>query len=143
MWGAVTIDAQMNILDAAACVDAMPYVGYCDRIAPDYTKLIGLNLFHGFRAAVKTLFRSTRGCSHVSELVTFLPTAALQTFASDVHDNDDNGISPISLIVATRWSRIRTRFSAITRAGTVARSPGRTFCLRFVTFVTVRYTSQP
>ena len=63
-------------------------------------------------------------------------TAALQTFASDVRDNDDSGHQrPIGSTVATRWSRIRTRFSAITRAGTVARSPGRMVCLRFVTFV--------
>jgi hypothetical protein len=44
------------ILDAVACTDAMPYVGYCDRISPDYAQLVGLNLFHGFRTAVKNLF---------------------------------------------------------------------------------------
>jgi hypothetical protein len=93
----VAIDAQMNILEAVACIDAMPYSGYCDQIAPDYSQLIGLNLFHGFRTAVKNLFRSTRGCSHISELVSFLPTAALQTFASDVRDNDDSGHKPYQL----------------------------------------------
>ncbi len=70
-----------------------------------------------------------------SELLMFLPTAALQTFASDVRDNDDSGHQrPIGSTVATRWSRIRTRFSAITRAGIVAKGPGRTFCPWFVTF---------
>ncbi len=62
-------------------------------------------------------------------------TAALQTFASDVRDNDDSGHQrPIGSTVATRWSRIRTRFSAISRAGIVAKGPGRTFCPWFVTF---------
>jgi hypothetical protein len=93
----VTGDARMNVLDAAACADAMPYIGYGDQIAPDYLQLIGLNLFHGSRTAVKDLFRSTRGCSHLSELVSFLPTAALQTFASDVRDNDDSGHKPYQL----------------------------------------------
>ncbi len=97
MWMRVTIDHGMNILDAVACTDAMPYVDYCDRITPDYAQLVGLNLFHGFRTAVKTLFRSTRGCSHLSELAMFLPTAALQTFASEVLDNDDSGHKPYQL----------------------------------------------
>lgn len=93
----VTIDQQMTIRDAAACTDGMPYVGYCDRITPDYAQLVGLNLFHGFRTAVRQLFRSTRGCSHLSELLMFLPTAALQTFASDVPDSDDSAHKPYQL----------------------------------------------
>ena len=97
MWVRVTIDHQMNVLDAVACTDAMPYMGYCDRITPDYAQLVGLNLFHGFRTAVKNLFRGTRGCSHLSELLMFLPTAALQTFASDVLDNDDSAHKPYQL----------------------------------------------
>ncbi|HMW63650.1 MAG TPA: DUF2889 domain-containing protein [Accumulibacter sp.] len=97
MWLRVTIDSRMGIVDAVASTDAMPYVGHCDRITPAYRQLIGLNLFHGFRTAVKTLFRSTRGCSHLSELAMFLPTAALQTFASDVPDNDDSGHKPYQL----------------------------------------------
>jgi len=97
MWVRVTIDKQMNVLAAAAATDAMPYVGYCDQITPDYAQLVGLNLFHGFRAAVRHLFHGTRGCSHLSELLMFLPTAALQTFASEVRDNDDGGHKPYQL----------------------------------------------
>ena len=93
----VTIDAKMNVLDAVACTSAAPYDGMCGSIAPDYSKLIGLNLFHGFRKAVKDLFGATRGCSHITELVMFLPTAALQTFASDVRDNEDSEHKPYQL----------------------------------------------
>ncbi|MEF8702696.1 MAG: DUF2889 domain-containing protein [Candidatus Accumulibacter sp. UW26] len=92
-------------------------------------QLVGINLFPNFRTAVRNLFRSPRACSHLSGLVMFPPTAALQTFASDGRDNDDSGPGgPISSTAATPWSRIRTRSSAITRAGTVAASLGRTFC---------------
>lgn len=97
MWVRVTIDRKMNVTDAVACTDAMPYEGMCDGIHPSYSKLIGLNLFHGFRKAVKELFGATRGCSHISELVMFLPTAALQTFASDVRDNEDSEHKPYQL----------------------------------------------
>lgn len=97
MWVRVTIDHKMNVLDAQACTDAMPYAGSCDGIHPTYSQLIGLNLFHGFRKAVKDLFGATRGCSHITELVMFLPTAALQTFASDVLDNADSEHKPYQL----------------------------------------------
>jgi hypothetical protein len=97
MWVRVTIDHKMNVVDAVACTDAMPYDGMCDSIHPSYSKLIGLNLFHGFRKAVKDLFGATRGCSHITELVMFLPTAALQTFASDVRDNEDSEHKPYQL----------------------------------------------
>jgi hypothetical protein len=93
----VTIDGKMNVVEAVACTDAAPYDEMCFSIHPDYSKLVGLNLFHGFRKAVKELFGATRGCSHISELVMFLPTAALQTFASDVRDNEDSAHKPYQL----------------------------------------------
>jgi hypothetical protein len=93
----VTIDAKMNILEAAACTDAAPYMGHCDSVPPDYSRIVGLNLFHGFRKAVKDLYGGTRGCAHVSELLMQLPTVALQTFASEVLDNDDSKHKPYQL----------------------------------------------
>jgi len=93
----VTIDAKMNILEAAACTDAAPYLGHCDSVPPDYSRIVGLNLFHGFRKAVKDLYGGTRGCAHVSELLMQLPTVALQTFASEVLDNDDSKHKPYQL----------------------------------------------
>lgn len=97
MWVRVTIDSQMNVLAAATCTDAAPYMGYCDRTPPDYSRIIGLNLFEGFLKAVKEMFGTTRGCAHLSELLMFLPTAALQTFASEVLDNDDSAHKPYQL----------------------------------------------
>ncbi len=97
MWVRVTIDGKMNVLEAAACTDAAPYMGYCDSNPPDYARIVGLNLFHGFHKAVKDMFGSTRGCAHLSELLMFLPTVALQTFASEVLDNDDSAHKPYQL----------------------------------------------
>ena len=61
------------------------------------TGFVGLNLFQGFLKAVKEMFGTTRGCAHLSELLMFLPTAALQTFASEVLDNDDSAHKPYQL----------------------------------------------
>lgn len=85
----VTIDSQMNIVAALSCTDAAPYMGFCDVTPPDYSRIVGLNLFHGFRKAVKEMFGSVKGCSHVSELLMYLPTVALQTFASEMLDYDE------------------------------------------------------
>ncbi len=61
---------------------AIAYRTKAATIAPDYAKLAGTtNLLRGFRQAVDELLGGVRGCAHVSELIAFLPTAALQTFA--------------------------------------------------------------
>lgn len=86
MWVRVTIDRSMTIRDAVACADAVPYPGGCETIAPAYRQLIGMNLFGGFRRAVGELFGAVRGCSHITELLNSLPTAAFQTLASDLPD---------------------------------------------------------
>ena len=81
MWLRITVDRQLTIVDAAAAMDAMPYVGECDRIAPDYRKLVGLGIRPGYQQRVKELFAGTRGCTHVTELALALATAAFQTMA--------------------------------------------------------------
>ena len=93
----VTIDSTMTILEVVASTDAAPYMGACEAILPDYSRIVGLNLFHGFLKAVKEMFGHTRGCTHVTELMMFLPTAALQTFASEVLDNDEGEDKPFQL----------------------------------------------
>ncbi len=97
MWVRVTIDSEMNILAAEASSDATPYPGFCDTIAPAYRRIVGLNLFRGFRKAVSELLGGTHGCAHLSELLMFLPTAALQTFASEVSEDDDKAGKPYQL----------------------------------------------
>ena len=75
----VTIDDQFNILAAEASTDAAPFMGTCEAIAPDYSQIVGLNLFSGFPKTVKERFGSVHGCAHLTELLMSLPTAALQT----------------------------------------------------------------
>ena len=84
LWLRVTINTQLTIVDACASSDAVPYPGHCNTIAPAYQVLKGLNLFKGFRAAVKDRLSGTSGCTHLTELCSVLPTAAIQAFAGDV-----------------------------------------------------------
>ena len=84
LWLRVTLDAQLNIIDACASSDAVPYPGACDTIPPAYQVLKGLNLFKGFRTAVNDRLSGTAGCTHLTELCNILPTAAIQAYAGDV-----------------------------------------------------------
>ncbi len=82
---------------AHACSDDVPYLGKCDTIGPAYRKLIGLNLVRGFRRTVGEMFADVRGCTHMTELLLSLPTAAIQTFATFRRDNEDSPEKPFQL----------------------------------------------
>jgi hypothetical protein len=82
MWVRITIDKRFNVIAAEAHSAAVPYPG-CERIAPSYDQLVGLNLMRDFRRSVHELFGSVKGCSHITELLMVMPAVAFQTFASD------------------------------------------------------------
>lgn len=77
----VTVDAEFNIVAAQAKYDAAPYGEGCTVIEPAYGRLVGLNLMRGFRHEVKARLGRTAGCTHMTELTSVLPTAAVQTMA--------------------------------------------------------------
>ncbi len=99
----LTIDAQLNVVDAQARSDATPYPGYCETIAGDYRKLIGLNLLRDFRRHVRERLGGTRGCSHLTELANVLPTAAIQAFAGEVFKPRDTAYDEQELVQDKPW----------------------------------------
>ncbi len=97
MWLRVTIDRSLTIIDALASMDAVPYPGGCEQIPPAYKKLIGLNLVRGFRKRTWELLGSGRGCTHLTEMLAGLPTAAIQTFAGELPEEREDGAKPFQL----------------------------------------------
>jgi len=97
MWLRVTIDGDFTIRDAQASMDAVPYPGGCEKIPPAYRKLIGLNLLRGFRKRVWELLGSVKGCTHLTEMLSGLPTAAIQTFAGESKEEYEDGVKPFQL----------------------------------------------
>ncbi len=93
LWLRVTIDTELNIVDAEAVSDAVPYPNFCDTIGQAYRKLVGLNLMKGFRDGVRQRLSSINGCTHLTELASVLPTATIQAFAGDVLDTRDGASS--------------------------------------------------
>jgi hypothetical protein len=81
MWLRITVDRDLRIVDAEAATRAMPYAGQCDRITPDYARLVGLSIGPGYLRHVKERLGGVHGCTHLTELAGSLATAAFQTFA--------------------------------------------------------------
>jgi hypothetical protein len=80
----VTIDVDLDVRDASAGTSPVPYPGYCERIEPAYKRLVGLNLARDFRRHVRERLGGVRGCTHLTELASVLPSAAIQAFAGEV-----------------------------------------------------------
>jgi hypothetical protein len=97
MWLRVTIDRNYNIIDASASLEAVPYPGGCETIAPAYRKLVGLNLVKGFRKKSRELLGGVRGCTHLTEMLAGMPTAAIQSFAGEMKEEQDDGTKPFQL----------------------------------------------
>ena len=97
MWVRVTIDRSFNILDAQAAADAVPYPDGCDRVPPNYRRLIGLNLVRGFRKKTWELLGEVKGCTHITEMLAGLPTAAIQAFAGEMPEEREDGAKPFQL----------------------------------------------
>ena len=78
MWIRLTMDQQLLIHDAEASTDFSPYK-LCPDITSQYKKLIGVRIGAGWRRKIKELFGGIQGCTHLSELLGPLATAAFQT----------------------------------------------------------------
>jgi hypothetical protein len=96
MWIRVTVDEQCVIRDIEAVTDHMPYPDTCATIGPAYRKLIGDNLLMGFRKHLHDVLGGIRGCTHLTEMLAYLPTAAVQTF-SGLKREDDGEQKPFQL----------------------------------------------
>ncbi|NIM43829.1 MAG: DUF2889 domain-containing protein [Hydrogenophaga sp.] len=78
----LTIDRERTIVDARASSDHTPYPD-CREVESAYRQLVGLRIEPGFTMAVKRLFRGTAGCTHMTELLPTLASAAFQVLWAD------------------------------------------------------------
>jgi len=77
--------------------DAVPYPGGCQAAAPEYAKLVGLNLLKKFRDGLRQRLGGVQGCTHITEMLAALPTAAIQTFAGEMREDRPGGRKPFQL----------------------------------------------
>jgi hypothetical protein len=86
-----------GLFDIEAQSDRVPYPGGCDQIGPDYKVLIGANLLQGFRKRLHDTMGHIRGCTHITDMLGSLPTAAVQTFAGLRRSEDEGTGKPFQL----------------------------------------------
>jgi len=97
MLARVTIDRHCVVQAIHTDAQRVPYPGGCDLLMPDYARLVGVNLLHGFRKTLYDVVGGIHGCTHMTELIAFMPTAAVQTFASLRRDTEGHGERPFQL----------------------------------------------
>jgi hypothetical protein len=78
MWIRLTVDENLKVHAAEACTDASPYRP-CPEIAGRYKQLEGMHIGPGWNLASRKLFRGVEGCTHLTELLGPVATAAYQT----------------------------------------------------------------
>jgi hypothetical protein len=74
----LTFNDDLVIVAAEAVSHQVPYAD-CQQVGPNYQKLVGLKVEAGFNQAVKARFKGAQGCTHMTEMVGPLATAAWQT----------------------------------------------------------------
>ncbi|KEA64193.1 hypothetical protein ADIMK_1439 [Marinobacterium lacunae] len=74
----LTVDDQLTIVDARAGMDDTPYQD-CPMAAAQYAALIGLRIRSGWMDDAKKAIGRSTGCTHLTELLPVLATAAIQT----------------------------------------------------------------
>ena len=75
----ITLNDELTITDAKAETLAAPYK-ICPAATFNITNLIGLKIASGWRRQVRQAIGGITGCTHITELMGVLATAALQTF---------------------------------------------------------------
>ncbi len=74
----MTVDEDMMIVGFEASTDYSPY-RICPEIAPNYAKLVGIQIGRGFMRAVAERVGGVHGCTHLRELLQPMATVAFQT----------------------------------------------------------------
>jgi len=85
----ITVDDTLTIRDAGAVTLAAPYNPECAAASQTYDNLKGVQIKAGFRAEVARRLGTGMGCTHISELLGSLATAAVQTTAGLLPANDE------------------------------------------------------
>jgi hypothetical protein len=97
LWLRLTVDRELNIVDAESSSEWVPYPSHCEKINPAYRALIGLNLRRQFRRQAIERVGGLSGCTHLTELCAVLPTAAIQAFAGEVRQRQEPAAAQASV----------------------------------------------
>ncbi len=80
MWMRLTVDEAMHIVGCEAASDYTPYDS-CPVAAPNFSRLVGLQIKAGFLREANRVVGGTVGCTHLRELLQQMATVAFQTIS--------------------------------------------------------------
>jgi hypothetical protein len=80
MWVRLVVDEDLYVVDIMAATDASPF-GICKEATSTLQAMKGLRIASGWSAAVRERLGGRNGCTHLTELLTPLGTAAFQTLS--------------------------------------------------------------
>jgi hypothetical protein len=99
MWIRLTVDLNLNVVDVEAKTVWGPYT-ICGDITPNFKRLKGLAIKHGWTQKTRELLGGTEGCTHLVELLGPIATTAFQTvYADHVKREQENGkkVKPVQI----------------------------------------------
>ena len=89
----LVLDKNLLVLDAEAKTLNSPY-SICKNANSNFRKIIGLQIKSGWKREVTKLIGGTNGCTHITELLSSVATAAFQTiYPYKSKQNNKNKIS--------------------------------------------------
>lgn len=84
MWLRLTVDRDFNITGCEAAMEATPHE-ICPGVAPNFARLVGLNVGKGFLKAASAAVGGVAGCTHLRDLLQQIGTVTWQTMFSIRH----------------------------------------------------------
>lgn len=88
MWLRLTIDNELNVLDAEACTLHSPYPE-CPNFPDKLHLLKGLRIAPGWNNAVHKRLGGTNGCTHITEILGRVANVAFQTVMPFMERHDE------------------------------------------------------
>ena len=99
----LTVDRSFQVIGALAAVIRAPFTGVCKGVEPSLERLVGTNLLKGFRREVADRIGPTERCTHVSELLTLLPTLVIQASVPSTPSTEVDQRAPAQLDRCRGW----------------------------------------
>jgi len=87
----LTVNKAMDVVAAEASMPRTPLPTVCPEAERSVERLIGLNLFKGFRKEVARVMPASDRCSHLSELAGLLPTLLIQSLMREQAEKELRG----------------------------------------------------
>ena len=91
MWLRLTVDEGFVLREVEAVMEANPFHN-CPDITPNFARLAGVRIGHGWRRKVRELLGGVQGCTHLVEMLGPLATTAFQAIGP--HSRQRDGEDP-------------------------------------------------